>query len=443
MKKSNRNFINCKPILSDVDDLLWFEPREIADQFVPQILTPEDQEKYGVEYYYGMFVELHAFISGLIRKKRPSKILEVGVDRGGSSVVLLQAIKSLGLEAKLYSVDINPNLPAAISSENVEKWVPHLIENWNLRYGRDVAAYLEEIGDEIDFCIIDTAHCMPGEVLNFLCILPYLKNGATVVIDDQLIPFKLISDFPLETLGRARIKETGASSMISCKVLLDCVVAEKLVPNLPDIFGESDRTQTKIPNIASFEISEKTRSHVNDLFSALLLPWQFIPSRQTLLDVQASLTLNYPAHSISYFKQVLDEQINFHSDIKNLDDRTRAYWRSLLECLAIGEQDFAFYGGGNYCRKLIENWLPDSLLPVAIFDTTKTTTFSIGPIKIFNLNEIGRWANIVSKIVITSPAYHEEISSMLETKFLHEEICVEIIDPFESPKGQTIPTIRH
>ena len=78
MKKSNQNYINCKPILSNVDDLLWFEPREIADQFVPQILTPEDQARYGVEYFYGMFVELHAFICGLIRKKGHQRFLKLG-----------------------------------------------------------------------------------------------------------------------------------------------------------------------------------------------------------------------------------------------------------------------------------------------------------------------------------------------------------------------------
>ena len=150
MKNSCQKYINCKPILSEVSNLLWFEPREIANKLVPEILTLEDQATYGVEYYFGMFPELHAFICGLIREKRPSKILEVGVNQGGSSVVLLQAIESLELDANLYSVDIEPNLPAA---ENVEKWAPHLTNRWSLKYGKDVSAYLEDIGGNIDFCI--------------------------------------------------------------------------------------------------------------------------------------------------------------------------------------------------------------------------------------------------------------------------------------------------
>ena len=73
MKKPNQNYINCKPILTNVDDLLWFEPREIVNKLVPEILTVEDQAKYGVEYYFGMFPELHAFICGLIREKGHQK----------------------------------------------------------------------------------------------------------------------------------------------------------------------------------------------------------------------------------------------------------------------------------------------------------------------------------------------------------------------------------
>ena len=106
MQSQNNNFINCEKIVTNVSDFLWFEPRELANKFVPYINNQEDQLKYGVEYYFGMIPELHAFICGLIRKHKPKKILEVGVFHGASSVVYLQAIKTLKLDAKLYSVDI-------------------------------------------------------------------------------------------------------------------------------------------------------------------------------------------------------------------------------------------------------------------------------------------------------------------------------------------------
>lgn len=79
-ENSGQTYINYKPILSEVSDLLWFEPREIVNKLVPEILTLGDQATYRVEYYFGMFPELHAFICGLIREKRPSKILEVVVN---------------------------------------------------------------------------------------------------------------------------------------------------------------------------------------------------------------------------------------------------------------------------------------------------------------------------------------------------------------------------
>lgn len=185
-----------------------------------------------------MIPELHAFICGLIRKHKLKKILEVGVFHGASSVVYLQAIKTLKLNAKLYLVDIAKDTPAATK---VQQWALHLVDPWTLHYGRNVSAYLDTIGDDIDFCILDTNHFMPGEVLNFLCVLPYLKDGAIVVLDDQILQFRLISDF---------VRNIGFESMISCKLLFDTVVADKLTPD------RSGYGLTALPNIGSFTVKK-------------------------------------------------------------------------------------------------------------------------------------------------------------------------------------------
>ena len=133
----------------------------------------------------------------------------MGVNQGGTGVVVLQALASLNLRSTLHSVDINPTLPA---TTNVPNWAPHLIDRWRLYYGKDVSAFLEEIGDGIDFCIMDTAYFMPGEVLNFLCIFPYLQKNATVVIDDQMTHLNKNNEF---------VKMVGAAWTIACRILFD------------------------------------------------------------------------------------------------------------------------------------------------------------------------------------------------------------------------------
>ena len=48
------------------------------------------------------------FINGIIRKHRPQNCLEVGVAEGGSSILILNAIKDIK-NSKLVSLDLNKN----------------------------------------------------------------------------------------------------------------------------------------------------------------------------------------------------------------------------------------------------------------------------------------------------------------------------------------------
>ena len=49
------------------------------------------------------------FLNGIIRKFKPRKCLEVGVASGGSSVLILNAIKDIN-DSLLVSLDLNINL---------------------------------------------------------------------------------------------------------------------------------------------------------------------------------------------------------------------------------------------------------------------------------------------------------------------------------------------
>lgn len=46
------------------------------------------------------------FLNGIIRQAKPKKILELGVSAGGSSAIILNAVKDFD-NTKLYSVDYN------------------------------------------------------------------------------------------------------------------------------------------------------------------------------------------------------------------------------------------------------------------------------------------------------------------------------------------------
>lgn len=163
--------------------------------------------------------------------------------------VLLKSISMLNLNAKLYSVDLchkyyaNPSLDVGYI---VNETVPDLIPNWKLFTGNIVSEYLEEIGPDIDFCILDTMHTLPGELLDFLCVFPYLKRDAVVVLHDTALHF-LSPEFSL---------------CYATQVLMSVVVADKIYPcDIQNI--------ENIPNIGAFKINSNTYRYIENVFYGL------------------------------------------------------------------------------------------------------------------------------------------------------------------------------
>lgn len=120
------------------------------------------------------------FINGIIRKYKPKKIVEIGVAFGGSSIIILNAIKDIK-NSHLYSIDL-ANLPTI--GNCARKFFPHLTKKWTLFTGNIAANYLEKIGNNIDLAFIDSDHFEPGEILDFLMILPFLREEAFIIIHD-------------------------------------------------------------------------------------------------------------------------------------------------------------------------------------------------------------------------------------------------------------------
>jgi hypothetical protein len=168
-ESNEENFNSIRPELYD---------RKIIDQI---------KSKYqGNDALMGIFE--YYFVSGLIRLYKPKKLLEIGVCTGGMSAAILNAIKDIK-GAMLYSCDLEKNNYMINNNKYkvghfVFKKFPNLLYKWKLYTGNTTSAFIEEIGGNIDFVYIDTAHVMPGEVLNIIEILPFLKKNAIIAFDD-------------------------------------------------------------------------------------------------------------------------------------------------------------------------------------------------------------------------------------------------------------------
>lgn len=209
-----------------------------------------------IEPYSEMSKTERYFLNGMIRYLKPKKILEVGVSSGGGSALILNAISDID-GAELYSVDYSEKAyrhPDKPSGFLVEEKFSGLMDKWHIYRGGDVSGFIENIGGDIDFLVLDTVHSHSWETLNFLCILPFMKKNFS---------WTVLHDISLFLYNRDNRDIHG----FACRYLFGHVVSdEKVLP-------ASDH-ELLPANIGAFKISNITINHVGNLFDSLLIPWE-------------------------------------------------------------------------------------------------------------------------------------------------------------------------
>ena len=228
------DIITCLPIVPMEHDIEWYNK---LDYSTIHCKMAEEERK---------------FINGLIRYYQPSSLLEVGVLFGGGTCNLLNAISD-NKDALLTSIDINEENECAWG-ENAKRLFPEYVgTKWRPIAGKDPCEVLHNSQEMYDFAIIDTAHRHPIESLNFLTILPYLKDGAVVVLHD------IENHYEDPKLNAACI-------------LWSCVVAPKITPPKSYCFN-GVKGAHKVINIGAFQVTSDTREHIKNVFYSLSLPW--------------------------------------------------------------------------------------------------------------------------------------------------------------------------
>ena len=174
--------------------MLINNPENFDNDILDEINSILDEDTPGNKLSEMTYLE-RKFLNGIIRLTKPKKILEVGVAAGGSSSIILNAVKDME-NSILYSIDYNKKFYRDKNKDSgfiVKEKFPHLVKNHKLYTGGVSAKFMDEIGDNINLCLLDTMHSNPGEFLDFLMILPYMKKNAIIIIDDIFIaPTNLI-----------------------------------------------------------------------------------------------------------------------------------------------------------------------------------------------------------------------------------------------------------
>ena len=252
-------------------------------------LLEQNKRKYDINFNYedfdkeiitekiikdsGWFLGLNEakFINGIIRKNKLKNCLEIGVAHGGSSVLILNALKDIE-NSLLVSLDLNKEMyndPNKLTGYRVKKYFPELAKNWKLYTGDQAHKFLVHLNITFDFLFLDSAHVSPGEILNFIEALPFLNKNAIVIIHDLFWHF---------------------SRVINSKFFPSCI---NLIPVL---YGDKiflNENKNEISNIGAVFLYPNQNEHYLDYFLLLLNFWEYIPKINQINDLRVFIKQFY------------------------------------------------------------------------------------------------------------------------------------------------------
>lgn len=369
---------------------LFYEPRKILNNLSSKGRGAEMSERQS------------AFLCGLIKECRPKKILEIGVAAGGTTVVILNCISMLGLETEVISVDL-----AIDYYRNTNKKTGYLAEEYKtltndktkhtLYVGKLAVELAASIGEDVDFVILDTMHSLPGELLDFLVVYPYLKKGAVIVLHDIL----------LNHIG-------DNADKFAPKILLDTVVAEKIV----DIDDEG-----KFSNIGAFKINGDTGKYIGNVFSALTLTWNYFPNDRVLQLYREFFSRHYTAEELTIYD--LAVELNQQTLHRNMSVFIKVYkW---LE--NVRHKNVYIYGFGNF-GKQFHYMLSKCGIDIKGYIVSDGQEIHNGANNVHYLSEVNLNKEKDIILVGVQPAFQLEICENLQ-KYGIDEYVLPVDDVFE------------
>jgi predicted O-methyltransferase YrrM len=246
------------------------------------IITKKVIDKAG----WQMSLKTAYFLNGIIRKFKPKKCLEIGVANGGSSILILNAIKDID-NSFLVSLDLNTQMylkSGLKTGYRVKKYFPELSQKWRLFTGDLPHKFLTQLNETFDFFFLDSAHLAPGELLNFIEALPFLKEKAIMILHDILWHFwSSIKIYP------------------SNVYLFPNIRGEKiLLSNNKRGFG----------NIGGIILYPNQNKYYLDYFLLLLGFWEYLPPDSQINDMKKFIQKYYKN---SLYLQIFQKAINLNN----------------------------------------------------------------------------------------------------------------------------------
>ena len=276
------------------------------------------------------------FLTGLLKEKKPKKILEIGVAEGATSVLIKKVMERIGNnDFSMYSVELSEKLYSDNTlmsgyqfRDACEKGII-TDENYTLFLGKYLPEVIDLVGNDIDFVVLDTVHCSPGELLDLLIVLPYMKKGGTLCFHDIALDYNT---------------EQEQSSYYINKLLFDVANSNYKYLNIK---GNLDNNRNMgFPNIGAFSIEQSIFDSIHDLFSCFTFPWVYMPSNNELDIYEKKYEEIYSKDLVDIFR--FAKQLN----IKKHNSKSKNDIEKELILKIIKEKNIFLYGTGLRAKKI-------------------------------------------------------------------------------------------
>ncbi|MEI0495514.1 class I SAM-dependent methyltransferase [Brachyspira intermedia] len=251
------------------------------------------------------------FLNGIIRQNKPKKIVEFGVAAGGSSAIILNAIKDIE-GSKLYSLDYSKMYYVDKSKETgwaVKEKFPYLTNKWELYTGGIGAKFIEDVGGNIDICLLDTAHCNPGEFIDLLIVLPYMRKGGIIILHDTI--FHLC-------VNNANSYTNGT--------IFSCLKGKKYILN--------EGILRNIGNIGAVVLDDDIMDRILDYFYLLTFNWNYMPTNEDISYLTKLFNKNYDQYFNDLFQGILDYYYDKFNNTNKVSNTLEDKFNRLVNSLA-------------------------------------------------------------------------------------------------------------
>lgn len=266
---------------------LWYEPADAL------------RKQRG--FRCGMSRKDHGFLCTMIRYFNPKKIVEIGVAEGGTTAIIMNCLAEMGSSASLYSVELSEFLYYDETRKNgyiCEELKDSIAYKGPYTYlsGKTIAGQIDEIGRDIDFVVLDTRHILPGELLDFLTILPYCTKNAVFLLHDVNLNY-------YRALGsdRAYVKNNG--ERIATKLLYSMVTADKYIYSVDT-------------NIAGFQINSDTDKCIDSIFYYLTATWSYLPEDWMIKEYRQLLKKHYTPKQMETYDTAVKNNLTISERMK-------------------------------------------------------------------------------------------------------------------------------